>query len=58
MNAKEQIMTDIVIVSAKRTPIGSFQGQFSPVNGVGEWHDRQLRDSRSNRGAKVGAGQY
>ncbi len=25
-------MTDIVIVSAKRTPIGSFQGQFNPVN--------------------------
>jgi acetyl-CoA C-acetyltransferase len=25
-------MTDIVIVAAKRTPIGSFQGQFKPVN--------------------------
>ncbi|MCH8058460.1 MAG: acetyl-CoA C-acetyltransferase, partial [Proteobacteria bacterium] len=25
-------MTDIVIVGAKRTPIGSFQGQFHPVN--------------------------
>ena len=25
-------MTDIVIVAAKRTPIGSFQGQFNPVN--------------------------
>ncbi len=25
-------MTDIVIVGAKRTPIGSFQGQFNPVN--------------------------
>lgn len=25
-------MTDVVIVGAKRTPIGSFQGQFHPVN--------------------------
>ena len=25
-------MTDIAIVGAKRTPIGSFQGQFNPVN--------------------------
>lgn len=25
-------MTDIVIAAAKRTPIGSFQGQFNPVN--------------------------
>ena len=25
-------MTDIVIIAAKRTPIGSFQGQFNPVN--------------------------
>jgi acetyl-CoA C-acetyltransferase len=25
-------MADIVIVGAKRTPIGSFQGQFAPVN--------------------------
>jgi acetyl-CoA C-acetyltransferase len=25
-------MADIVIVGAKRTPIGSFQGQFNPVN--------------------------
>ena len=25
-------MTDIVIVAARRTPIGSFQGQFNPVN--------------------------
>jgi len=25
-------MTDIVIVGAKRTPIGSFQGQFAPVS--------------------------
>ena len=27
-------MTDIVIVGAKRTPIGSFQGQFNPVNTI------------------------
>ena len=25
-------MTDIVIIGAKRTPIGSFQGQFHPVS--------------------------
>lgn len=27
-------MTDVFIVGAKRTPIGSFQGQFAPLSGV------------------------